>query len=277
MAELPLIDPDNDLLPLLRLAPNALLDPLVSYITNNGKGRLTSELDLTELYSAHHPNHSAYVDEIAAEVQKFGGNTIVNVLRGGKGIPYIEVVRNVARQLKVNFNDSMDAGRIELQILLRILEKAYEKMTEEERRQFLLDIGLEYGKVPDALPVIAIQAALGAAGFLAYQLAVIVANAVARQLLGRGLSLALNRTLARSLNVLVGPIGWAITVLWTLVDIAGPAYRVIIPCVIQVALIRQQSLIQTCSNGHQNSSQAKFCAECGASLSSDGKRPESIT
>ncbi len=172
----------------------------------------------------------------------------------------------MARQLKVNFNDSMDAGSIELQILLRILEKAYQKMTEEERQEFLLSIGLEYGKVPDSLPIIAIQAALGAAGFLAYQLAVIVANAVARQILGRGLSLTLNRTLAKSLNVLVGPIGWAVTALWTLVDIAGPAYRVIIPCVVQIAAIRQQSLRQMCPEGHLNSARAKFCAECGASL-----------
>lgn len=266
MAELPLVNPDDDLLPLLRATSNDLLDPLVGYITDNNKGRLTSELDLTEVYKTNYPNHRAYVDEIAAEIQKFGGNTIANLFRGGKGVPYAQVVQDVAHQLKVNFNESMDVATIEVQILLRILEKAWEKMTEEERREFLKDIGLDYRKVPYAFPVMAIQAGIRSAGFLAYQLAVIIANAVAKQVLGRGLSLALNRALTRSMNVLLGPIGWAITTLWALVDIAGPAYRVTIPCVIQVALIRQQSLTRECPNGHRSATSSKFCSECGAPL-----------
>jgi uncharacterized protein YaaW (UPF0174 family) len=49
---------------------------------------LTCELELTAIYAAHHPNHSAYADEITAEIQKFGGNTIANFFRGGEGIPY---------------------------------------------------------------------------------------------------------------------------------------------------------------------------------------------
>jgi len=42
--------------------------------------------------------------------------------------------------------------------------------------------------------------------------------------------------------VLTGPIGWVITGLWTAIDIAGPAYRVTIPTVIQIAVLRQQYL-----------------------------------
>lgn len=59
-----------------------------------------------------------------------------------------------------------------------------------------------------------------------------LANAVAQTLLGRGLSLALNAGLAKYISVFAGPIGWLVTVLWTLVDVAGPAYRVTIPSVI---------------------------------------------
>ena len=38
---------------------------------------------------------------------------------------------------------------------------------------------------------------------------------------------------------MLGPVGWVLTALWTLLDIAGPAYRVTIPAVIQITYIRQ--------------------------------------
>ena len=42
----------------------------------------------------------------------------------------------------------------------------------------------------------------------------------------------------RLLALLAGPIGLALTGLWALADIAGPAYRVTIPCVILIAYMR---------------------------------------
>ena len=39
--------------------------------------------------------------------------------------------------------------------------------------------------------------------------------------------------------MLAGPVGWALTGAWTLTDVAGPAYRVTIPAVIQIALLRK--------------------------------------
>jgi len=80
--------------------------------------------------------------------------------------------------------------------------------------------------------------ALRLGGFGTYKMAVVVANAVAKSLLGRGLTFAGNATLTRTLGVALGPIGWIITALWTAIDIASPAYRVTIPCVIQVAYMR---------------------------------------
>ena len=44
----------------------------------------------------------------------------------------------------------------------------------------------------------------------------------------------------RTASMLVGPIGWVITGLWTAIDVAGTAYRVTIPAVVQVAFLRTQ-------------------------------------
>ena len=43
------------------------------------------------------------------------------------------------------------------------------------------------------------------------------------------------------MSILTGPIGWSITAAWTLFDIAGTAYRVTIPAVIEVAYLRKLS------------------------------------
>ena len=44
------------------------------------------------------------------------------------------------------------------------------------------------------------------------------------------------------MSILTGPIGWVITGLWTAIDIAGPAYRVTIPAVIEIVVLRQKYL-----------------------------------
>ena len=261
VTELPLIKDDRDLVPLLRSTSNELLDPLVGYLTKP----LTSDLDLTNIYKTYYPDHLKYADEISAELQLFGGNTFANRIRG-YGVRYAEICRDVAKRLKVNFNESTSVENIESQILMKVLEDAWGKMSGEEKGAFLDELGVEHSKLPNALPLIAVQAAIRASGFLAYQIAVIVANEVTKHVLRRGLTVAANRGVAKGLSVLAGPIGLAIAALWTAIDLAGPAYRVTIPSVIQVALIRQDSMTTQCSNGHVNAHTAKFCPECGEKL-----------
>ncbi len=67
----------------------------------------------------------------------------------------------------------------------------------------------------------------------------IVANYIWKVLFGHGLRLTTNASLTRILSILAGPIGLTITALWTVWDIAGAAYRVTVPAVIQVAFLRQ--------------------------------------
>jgi hypothetical protein len=73
---LPLIENDKDLVPLLRQASNDELDPLVKYIIENGG--TTTQLSRTQRYRLYSANddHSKYADDIAAEIQRFGANTV---------------------------------------------------------------------------------------------------------------------------------------------------------------------------------------------------------
>ncbi|MGV8604181.1 hypothetical protein ACV354_31490, partial [Pseudomonas aeruginosa] len=64
----------------------------------------------------------------------------------------------------------------------------------------------------------------------------------AQQLPGHGLRRAVvaEGTFAgdRAVAALARPVGWVIAGVWTAVDLAGPAYRVNIPCVLNIAILR---------------------------------------
>lgn len=128
---------------------------------------------------------------------------------------------------------------------MKILTDALGNMTQDELKQLAEATGIENtsGITPETIAGL-FQAVFRAGGFKSYQLTLIVVNAVMKALIGRGLSFAGNAALTRTMAILTGPIGWAITGIWTAIDIAGPAYRVTIPAVIQVAALRQKFLYE---------------------------------
>ena len=110
-------------------------------------------------------------------------------------------------------------------------------MNETERQNILND--LPSGSFSGGAATMSAQVLLRCGAFTSYQIAVIVANAVAKFILGHGLSFAANAGITRALGVFLGPIGWILTGIWTAIDIAGPSYKTTIPCVIHVAMIRR--------------------------------------
>ncbi|MEW6729507.1 MAG: DUF3944 domain-containing protein [Pseudomonadota bacterium] len=221
------------------------LDDLVYCLTHDRDGsvRLTEELTTNELYKQYYPDHKKYWELIAAEIQCFGANTFATILRGGKGVKYKEVLMDVCDKMKVNYNKDSSVEKIEGNLLMKVLTDALEKMSPDELKELAEASGVKNTSGVTAQTLVGVfQAVFRAGGFKSYQLTLIVANAVLKALIGRGLSFAGNAALTRTMAILTGPIGWVITGLWTAVDIAGPAYRVTIPAVIQVAALRQRHL-----------------------------------
>lgn len=219
------------------------LDDLVYCVTRDKDGdpRLTEELTTTALYKRHHPDHHQYWELVAAEVQCFGANSLAIIFRGGKGVLYKEVLIDVCDQMKVNYNKNSDVATIEQNLLMKILKDSVEKMTAEEVRKLAESIGIKNFDTitPEAL-IGGFQAIFKIGGFKSYKLTLIVVNAVMKAMIGRGLTFAGNAALTRVAAIMTGPIGWVITGLWTAIDLAGPAYRVTIPAVIQIAFLRQK-------------------------------------
>lgn len=236
---------DEDL-EFLKNCSNEDLDVLVTYLTkdSDGNARLTEELTYTDKYKRYSPNHKMYWELIGAELQCFGGNTFATLFRGGKGVLYKEVLTDVCDKMKVNYNKNSSTETIEMNLLMKILTDSIENMSQAEMKDIILNLNLKTNDYSKEAVLAALQVAIKMGGFQSYQIAVIIANAIAKQLLGRGLTFAGNAALTRAISIFAGPIGWIITGLWTLVDIGGPAYRITIPSVIHIAYMRLKSKMQ---------------------------------
>lgn len=233
---------DDDLKFLGKLKSEDLND-LVYCLTKDkdGSSRLTEELTTNDLYKKFHPDHHQYWEKIAAEIQCFGANSFMTMLRRGKGVLYKEVLTDVCDKLKVTYNERSSVDEIENCLLMKILSDSLKKMSAEELKQLAASLGLaNTDHITPEIIAGTFQAAFAAGGFLSYQLALTIANAITKFIFGRGLTLVGNATLTRSLAVLAGPIGWILTGIWTAIDIAGPAYRVTIPAVVLVATLRKK-------------------------------------
>lgn len=235
---------DEDLKFLANCSNNDL-KVLSDYLTTDkdGEKRHTEELTNDPEYQKYYPDQLVQIwSDIAHELQKFGGNTIMNIIRG-HGVPYREILIDVCSHMKVNFNKNADIGFIEDSLLRKCAEEAIENMSLEDMQELIQSMNIKTTNYSKEAMIAALQLAIRCGGFTPYKIAVIVANAVCRALLGRGLGLAVNAGLTRSLAIFAGPIGMLLTVILTAVDIAGPAYRVTIPCCIQIAFMRKTSVL----------------------------------
>lgn len=215
------------------------LDPLLdALLDKDRKGRISSELETTDDYKRYAPDHTQYTAEIVREIQKYGGNTLANIFRGGEGVPYKEVLCDVCDQLDVNFNNRQSVRMIEEALLAKVLTQMWDEMTMAERTAVLEDAGYSTHNV-GGITSAAIVAAFRMGGFESYKLTLIVVNAVWKILFGRGLAFAGNRLICQFLKILAGPVGWIITGVWTAVDVAAPAMRVTVPAAIYIAGLRR--------------------------------------
>ena len=108
-----------------------------------------------------------------------------------------------------------------MNLLMKILIDSMEEMTPEQLKEVVDSMNLKTSNYTLQAVTIALQTGIKMSGFIAYQAAVTVANAVAKQLFNHGLRFAANTALTRSIGVFAGPLGWVLTGAWTAIDLAG--------------------------------------------------------
>lgn len=217
-----------------------LLHDILLYDGDDGE-RFTCFMDSEEEYKLHHPKHSKYWKLLGEEIQRFGGNSFANMFRD-HGVFYKEVLTDVCDKIGLNYNKNSEVDTIEKYLLMKILEESIEKMTVEQRKELMKTLDIKTDGFTSNAIILAFQTIFKMGGFKSYQITSVVVNATLKILIGRGLPLAGNAMLMKTMSILTGPIGLAATGLWTAIDIAGPAYRVTTPSVLMVALLRQERL-----------------------------------
>jgi uncharacterized protein YaaW (UPF0174 family) len=215
----------------LNKVDNDKLGILVKIITEDKDGNIRDSEDLTlqNEYKKYHPNHQRYWRLIVADYQYFGGNTFVSMFRG-KGVLYEEMLNDTCSDMKVNLPKNASIETKERNLLLKIIERSLEEMSDKEKEEFLKSLDLKSTNLTTPVIMATLQSAILVGGFYSYQLAVIVANSIAKALLGQGLLFATNTAITRGLAVFAGPIA---------ISLAGPAKRVTIPATIYIASLRQ--------------------------------------
>ena len=227
---------DEDLNFLSELS-NEELEPLLNLLIfdKDNKKRFTEQITSDVRYIKNTPNHFAYWDLIAEEYQKFGANSIVSLFRKGKGVTYKEILCDVCDKIKVNYNKKSKTEDIERFLLQKILVESINKMPIEQIKEISNLLELSISQYTHEALVIALQLSLRNNLFLYRQFAIITFDSI----IGYGSMTVTNVFASRLLSIFAGPIGLCITGAWTILDIAGPAYRVTIPSTIMIACLRQ--------------------------------------
>ncbi len=213
---------------------NEELEVLVDLIKDNGS--LTQLLTGYAKYIDNYPNHRAYVDLIQSEIIDFGYNS----LKIFADRSYKEVVKKVCKKMNV-YDSSDDMYEMENKILGKVFHDSLNEMSEKDKKAIIKDLNFKGLKLKDLEGrggYLIFAKLFKAGGFGSYKMSVIVANSLARMVTGKGLSLAVNAGLTRALSIFAGPLAIAMAV-WTVVDIAGPAYRVVSKAVPYIAALRK--------------------------------------
>ena len=221
---------------------NEELEPLLDLLMfdKDNKKRFTEQITSDVRYIKNTPNHSAYWDLIAEEYQKFGANSIVSLFRKGKGVTYKEILCDVCDKMKVNYNKKSKTEDIERFLLQKILVESINKMSTEQIKEISDTLELNLVQYTRETAILALNRAINNSVLICQSFAIIIFDSIISKILSRGgVIVATNTFASRLLSIFAGPIGLCVTGAWTILDIAGPAYRVVMPATVMIACLRQ--------------------------------------
>ena len=245
--------PDPDLAFLQRCSENDL-QVLVTYLTHDddGQKRFTCSLmddDKFKKLTGNPGKCQKCWDLIAAELQLYGGNTIVNTFRG-HGVLYKEIISDVCERMKVKPLKTDNIVDIEFKIFAKLGAEIYEAMDDTQREDFLRCLGRN-NSGPSLLNIAGIDINRMGIGYLIAQLAA----ATARKIAGEATSSLITSQMrvhslpATSISALSRTPSWALDRLLGMIlaglsiqAISGPAFRVTVPSVIQIGYMRRKML-----------------------------------
>lgn len=213
------IHEDDELLKLLSDADAVDVADLIDYLTDFGEGRVAlSGAVNTRLKKVKEKRDFTQDDlrMIIHELQLFGGNTISNAFRG-KGVMYREILHDAAESLGVLPDSNDGAKDIELRILKEVLGSEWPSMSIEDRRVKTKDAHSLTGQIRNMAKQTLVGGMAGAAA----------TGSLFSGVVGRAATLGLGSAFSAGVLGLTSTYG-----------LSSQAYRVTVPCVVQIAYIR---------------------------------------
>lgn len=237
---------------LLAKANSEYLDLLVDYITDGGKGRLMlSATNCKALVQAKAAGEysEAQLELLITELLHFGGNSIANMWRS-EGAPWASIVVDVLDHLKGKREDGDSIIQLERRVLVQLLRHFWSKLSGAELEP-LCEV-LKVNGMPDQDQLEVLRQAVMGASEVGLILTKILAASMATSTFGAGAALtgiswggaAAGVALfaaGRGAAIALGPIGLALGGIWSAFNLTGPAFRVTVPCVVLIALIRLEA------------------------------------
>ena len=189
---------------------------------------MSESLSATKLFAECYPSHlKPLLPAIINEIQLFGGNSIVNKLRG-HGVPYREILEDVCDRLKVNYSKKLSVELLESELLRKVAVTAIDKMSDEDIKKF--DENLDRTRLLDTI--------MNGNGAIIMAISAVIISQFTKQV-GKGAVMLFGRVLAPRVLAFAVPVLNVAAAIWTAFDIASPAYRVTIPFAITTAFLRR--------------------------------------
>ena len=245
---------------------NKVLRNLLSGASDEEKLYLTQLLDKNQKIPYSH-------EKLQEEICKCGGHGISNFIRG-QGTGYLDIIDDIAKELKIeelippyysaneeelsisHFDDILllkttkedgirrgveYAEKVEEEIIIKLLEVSYEKMSPEEKVVFdkkINEVAQRFGSDPSKKLIgtagLMVLGNLG--GFATYTFLTTAMSAISMGTLSFGVY----TSATSALSLFLGPVGWAGLGVATLYTLGKPKYQKLIPIVATIGSIRQR-------------------------------------
>lgn len=234
------INGDKELLDLLQRAESADIGALVDFLTDSGNGRLAMASDVLKMLVTAKQKGKYSRDTLLLlirELQLFGGNSVANVVRR-TGVPYAEIARDVAKYVGAAVTGKEATEVLELKVVEKLVAKLWETMTESERADLARKVHSDNGAVD--LGLAGVLAVIRSGGIGAAKAGLMGVAGIGRLLAEGAFSAGAAAVSGRVATALLGVVGIAIAGAAGVHLAAKEAYRVTLPCVAQIAYIRQK-------------------------------------
>lgn len=236
-------DPDLDF---LKQCTSRELDLLVKVLLFNKEGLPRSIVQLPNhpLYKEHAPNHAAYWEVVAGEIQRYGSNPLAALARAGRGKHFIKILDNVCSRLAVRYLPDASVEVMERTLCLALFTRALQPIPSEDL-QIICDA---FDFAPADMSNEGIRQVLVETIRLDDHaeclLRMIVANGAAMHASGVGYAKVAAKKYHAVLALFENPLAVELEGVSSL-SMTGAAHWIIIPAVLQLAFLRSMKYLNS--------------------------------